>query len=68
MGFKSTKKPKDDVPEIHPICAASSIKSVFFESAEDTLPYPSYIQRSLHLLLRDNRNYIHQQQQQKALL
>lgn len=48
--------------KIPPIWAASSIRRVFLESALDTLPHPGYMQRSLHLLLSDNRNYLHRQE------
>lgn len=41
------------------------MQRVFFGFAVDTLPYPGYMQRSLHLLSRDNRNYLHQQKKKR---
>lgn len=50
LKMMSTKTP--------PICTASSIRRVFFESAVDILPHLSCMLKSLHLLLRDNRSYL----------
>lgn len=51
--------------EIPPICADISVRRVLLESAVDTFPHPSYMQRCLHLLLRENRNYLHQQKKKR---